>query len=821
MKKSIKDDEIRFLPPRDACRIRPSMYIGGTEGEHGGSTIYREILDNAMDTLSEGYGDTILTSVNFEGFCFVADNGKGLPITMSIDKPNMTAAELSISEFHSGSKFGGTENIARIGLNGCGSSACNFVSSVYIILSKITPDNWNKSIPQVKELWEKSVRKKDLFYFLIMKEGLKAYEGAGKLKDLEKRIFNKKDVHLPENQSTIVLFKPDPKIFEDPTAEVPMANLQYFLLIQEKFYKRKVNVVVDGVSLRSTFKPYRFEITKTIVPKDTSANKQVGLYVTFEVDDKSLGSVSSFGSINGLKCDEGAHINLFKNLFKTTLKDVYKIKHDVLLAGLRFCIIILANECQYNSQTKENLKQITKVKPSDFAPIQKEIEKIIKKDPAYWDFHVSKLNILADSMKSINAMEKAQKMIDANSGGVSQYRNKANLPKGFVDATARDRSNCEIFLCFTGETLVTVEDEEGYVDELSFKELEKLFSEGKKFKTDTFHRDTRKPVSSNIIAVKKVGRSSDIVKVSMETGSSFRCTSDHLILKYDGTYEEAGRLSPGDVLMLCDEESYAVTSVTKVKGCHDVYCLEVDDPEHNFLLAYGVFAKNCEGLSAAGSLVAGRKDTRFHAVLGLRGKILNVSDKSVDRALESVIISDIFNVIGLGIDINWVGKDAKTPEEALEIIKKNSRYSKIVVATDADSDGSAIFNEIVYLFSKFARFLLDYGLVYRAISPLFRGYSKKTGKLTYYYPDDPIDQKTNLPTDLDSKKHYDRYKGLGSLSPETGEVYDAFFNSNTRRIVQITPDGIDYSMGLNEDIEKRKALLSAKGIISNPFKLED
>ena len=535
--KKLKDDEIRFLPPRDACRLRPSMYIGGTGGEHGGSTIYREILDNSMDTISEGYGDTILTSTNFEGFCFVADNGKGLPITMSVDKPTITAAELSISEFHSGSKFGGTENIARIGLNGCGSSACNFVSSVYIILSKITPDNWNKSIPQVKELWEKSVKKKDLFYFLIMKEGLKAYEGAGKLKDLEKRIFNKKDVHLPENQSTIVLFKPDPKIFEDPTAEVPMANLQYFLLIQEKFYKRRVNVVVDGVSIRSSFNPYKFEITKTIVPKDTEANKQVGIYVTFEVDDKTLGNVSSFGSVNGLSCNEGMHINLFKNLFKNTLKDVYKIKHDTLLAGLRFCIIILANECQFNSQTKENLKQLTKVKPSDFAPLQKEIEKAIKKDPAYWDFHVAKLNILADSMKSIGAMEKAQKMIDTNSG-ISQYRNKVNLPKGFVDATAKDRSNCELFLC--------------------------------------------------------------------------------------------------------------------------------------------------EGLSAGGSLVAGRKDTKLHAVLGLRGKILNVTDKSVDRALESAVISDIFNIIGLGIDINWVGKNAKTPEETIELIKKYSRYSKIVVATDAD-----------------------------------------------------------------------------------------------------------------------------------------
>ena len=79
----------------------------------------------------------------------------------------------------------------------------------------------------------------------------------------------------------------------------------------------------------------------------------------------------------------------------------------------------------------------------------------------------------------------------------------------------------------------------------------------------------------------------------------------------------------------------------------------------------------------------------------------------------------------------------------------------------ADPDGDAIFNEIVYLFSKFARFLLDHHMVYRAMSPLFRGISKTTGQLTYYYPDDTFDS-FGMPIDLDTKHHFDRWKGLGN-----------------------------------------------------------
>ena len=52
-------------------------------------------------------------------------------------------------------------------------------------------------------------------------------------------------------------------------------------------------------------------------------------------------------------------------------------------------------------------------------------------------------------------------------------------------------------------------------------------------------------------------------------------------------------------------------------------------------------------------------------------------------------------------------------------------------------------------------------------------------------------------------------------------VYDIFFNPATRRLIQVTPEGIDYAMSLTEDIKVRKNLLIESGILSNPFKLGD
>lgn len=668
-KKSNNELEIRFLNPSTAVRKRPGMYIGSTANAN---VLIREIIDNSCDEVSAGYGNAILISNNFnDGWNFVADQGRGIPITYSKDKPDVTQAYLSISELHSGSKFEGSD-VMRSGLNGCGSACVNFLSAAYILMSKITEDNFDKSIPEVKEVWESSIKsKKDLFYIVVCEEGQKVFEGAGKLKDLEKTIFKacgKDYIHIPSGLSTIVLFKADPKIFDNPVAEIPWKNLEYYMLIQEKFYKRKVEIVVDGESMRNSFKPYQFEVCKTIIPANTEANKEVGFYMTFEVS-QDLSKGQEDGSCNALDTPTGFHMNLAKSLYKAALKTTYKPQHDLLLNGLKFKVIVLANEVNYSSQTKENLKAITKVTQKDFLEVAKEFEKVFKKNSDYWDDVMDRLDQLAESMKKISASGRIQKMLNQGQSGSGFYKSKLDMTTGFSDATCgpTERMNAELFIC--------------------------------------------------------------------------------------------------------------------------------------------------EGLSPASSLKSGRKDTRYQGILPLRGKILNVSSSSVDDVLDNKVLSTMFKAIGLGMDDQNVTVGCKTREEAWEKIKANSRYGKICIATDADPDGLAIQNGLTYAISKFARFLIDFGLVYIAESPEFI----QGGK--YYYPSDPKQPGTILPVGMDPNKPYRHIKGLGSLNQ--GDVYNAFYNPATRRLIQLTPEGMDYSMGLVEDINNRKQLLRDKGILTNPYNFTD
>lgn len=129
------------------------------------------------------------------------------------------------------------------------------------------------------------------------------------------------------------------------------------------------------------------------------------------------------------------------------------------------------------------------------------------------------------------------------------------------------------------------------------------------------------------------------------------------------------------------------------------------------------------------------------------------------------------------------------------------------------ADGSQIAKLILYLFGKFGKFLIDFGMVYQVISPIFEQGNKK------FYPGDPLQPGTTFPIGLDPTKPFFRYKGLGALSKE--QIYDIFYNPATRKLIQVTPDGFDYSMKLTEDIEERKKLLFDARIITNPYGFTD
>lgn len=449
-----KSDDIKLLTFPENIRNRIGMYLGGTDST---DQLLNEIVSNSID---ESYiaANVIVIDRNMNGFVCIADNGRGINIEYSDiirDGKPVIQADLSISELHSGSKFMDNKN-TTIGQFGIGASAVNAVSENYILMSRITPLNYNKSIKEVYDLWENRGprSKKDLFYIVWYKKGYKYFEGAMKKADIEKMVFTggKRKItykELPTGMSTIVLYQPDPDIFEPKAlkAELPIKTLKYFLLIQEKFYKKKITIDLEGTTMTSAdFDRYQFEFMKRIVPEDTSSNEFVDLYVTFETDP-TLSTKTYTGSVNSLSVDSGVHLTYLENCFAEAIKAEYGLKHKYLTNGLKLCVVLLASETIFNSQIKEKLKSITKVKPSDFNPVIKEFQKIFRKNPDYWEDYVKRLNFYADSMRHLGAAEKAQKIMD-DAAGRGIYKGKSEMVDGFSDATAGpgDRWDCEIYV---------------------------------------------------------------------------------------------------------------------------------------------------------------------------------------------------------------------------------------------------------------------------------------------------------------------------------------------------------------------------------------
>ncbi len=430
--KEYKSKDIVVLDGLDAVRLRPGMYIGTTSAR-GFHHILWEIVDNAIDEISNGHGDTIKIFLNNDGSATVEDNGRGIPVDMH-PTLHKSGVEVVYTTLHAGGKFNNENYKFSGGLHGVGASVTNALSR----WCKVTVNRGGKS------------------YFVEFH----SYEDENGKIHSGIPVAPLKEVGLSKQTGTSVTFLPDDRVFGQQSfsfetiarraRELAFLNKGLRIEIEDERSGEKNVFHYEGGTI--DFVNYLIEgknaLFKTPIFFHT-VSKIIDLEVSFISTDSY--TENTFSYVNNIPTTEGGmHEIGFKSAFTKAFNDyarannLLKEKEQNLLGedfreGLVTVINLKMNNVQFEGQTKTKLGNPEARTEVEALTLQ-ELSKLLadKKNATMAEVIVNKA---VQAMKVRLAAKKAKELTRAKNNAEN-----FNLVGKLASSTSRDREKSELFI---------------------------------------------------------------------------------------------------------------------------------------------------------------------------------------------------------------------------------------------------------------------------------------------------------------------------------------------------------------------------------------
>lgn len=425
--------QIQLLEDREAVRLRPGMYIGGT-AKPGLHHLIWEIVDNGVDEAMNGYASLIEVTLHKDGESItIKDDGRGIPLDIE-PKTGKPALEVVFSTLHSGGKFEKNGAYAASGgLHGVGAAVTNFLSKSLIA----------------------RVYRNETIYQVSFEEGVISQELE------EVGTYSK---HSRQGTGTEVFFAPDPKVFPEVKfdAEHVRDRLEVKTYVNPGL-KILFKNEASGEEVEFHHPEGITEYLQAIITKDKSKPIHVPAIhleggpigpdkVTFEIvmqwTEDTQETCKSF--VNAIPTHEGGtHEAGFRDALYAAIRSYMETSSDVpkrlsiraedIREGLKVVLnVFTAGDIQFQSQNKIRLNT-PEVQPIISTHAKKQLETYLFANPATSDMIVQRIVVSARARE-------ASRSLASSASSKKKNARKLTLPGKLSDCASNDPAECEIFL---------------------------------------------------------------------------------------------------------------------------------------------------------------------------------------------------------------------------------------------------------------------------------------------------------------------------------------------------------------------------------------